>query len=169
MTTLTHSTAGTKLPAGTWKVDPVHSTVGFSAPWYDGITIVDGRFAGFEGTLELTEDGGRAHGAIETGSVVTQNEQRDAHLRSADFFDAVNAPHITFESTRIEPAEHGIVVTGTLKIRESAFDVVLPLALRGPAKDTFGNERIALEGTTTLEWGGDAISIIVKLSATRGH
>jgi len=167
MSTLTHEAVETKLPAGTWKVDPVLSTIGFSAPWSDGVTIVDGRFTDFEGTLELTESGGRAFGTIATASVVTQNEQRDAHLRSADFFDVENAPEITFESTRIAPAENGIVVAGRLKIREASFDVELPLALRGPSTDAYGNERIAADGTSTIEWADDAITLVVKISAVK--
>jgi polyisoprenoid-binding protein YceI len=167
MSTLTHDAARTKLPAGTWAVDPVHSTIGFSAPWSDGVTIVDGRFTDFEGTLDLTEDGGRAHGTIKTASITTQNEQRDTHLRSPDFLDVENAPEITFESTRLEPTDGGILVRGNLKIREAIFDVELPLALRGPANDAYGNERIAVDGTSTIEWADDAITLVVKISAVR--
>src|SRR5215213_8085157 len=101
MSSLTHDAVRTKLPVGTWRVDPVHSTIGFSAPWSDGVTIVDGRFTDFEGTLELAETGRRAFGTIRTASIVTQNEQRDAHLRSPDFFDVEKAPEIKFESTRV--------------------------------------------------------------------
>jgi polyisoprenoid-binding protein YceI len=167
MSTLTHEAARTKLPAGTWRVDPVHSTIGFSAPWSDGVTIVDGRFTDFEGTLELTETGGRAYGTIKTASVVTQNEQRDAHLRSPDFFDVANAPEISFESTRVEPTQNGIVVAGNLKIREAAFQVELPLALRGPSNDAYGNERIGADGTALIEWADDVITLVVKISAVR--
>src|SRR5215211_9521469 len=121
MSSLTHDAVRTKLPVGTWRVDPVHPTIGFSGPWSDGVTIVDGRFTDFEGTLEKTEGGGRASGTIKTVSVVTQNEQRDAHLRSPDFFDVENAPEISFESTSIKPTDNGVVVAGNLKIREAVF------------------------------------------------
>ena len=167
MSTLEHEATKAKLPAGTWKVDPVHSTIGFSAPWSDGVTIVDGRFTDFEGTLELTETGGRASGTIKTASVVTQNEQRDAHLRSPDFFDVEKAPEISFESTSVQPADGGVVVSGTLKIREAEFDVELPLALRGPGNDAYGNERIAVDGTSSIEWAEDVITLVVKISAVR--
>jgi len=167
MSTLTHEAARTKLPAGTWKVDPVHSTIGFSAPWSDGVTIVDGRFTDFDGTLELSEADGRAFGTIKTGSIVTQNEQRDAHLRSPDFFDVENAPEIRFESTRLEPTDGGVLVRGNLTIREATFDVELPLALRGPSNDAYGNERIGADGTSTIEWADDSITLVVKISAVR--
>jgi len=167
MSSLTHDAVRTKLPVGTWRVDPVHSTIGFSAPWSDGVTIVDGRFTDFEGTLELTESGGRASGTIKTASVVTQNEQRDAHLRSPDFFDVENAPEISFESTSIEPTDNGVVVAGNLKIRETVFHVELPLALRGPSNDAYGNERIGADGTATIEWADDVITLVVKISAIR--
>jgi polyisoprenoid-binding protein YceI len=133
MSTLTHEAVETKLPAGTWKVDPVHSTIGFSAPWSDGVTIVDGRFTDFEGTLELTELGGRAFGTIATASVVTQNEQRDAHLRSADFFDVEKYPTITFKSSKVVPkgpdlyevtgdfTMHGVTKTLTIPVRHTGF------------------------------------------------
>jgi polyisoprenoid-binding protein YceI len=167
MATLTHDSTATRLPVGTWKVDPVHSTIGFSATWGDGITIVDGRFTDFEGTLELSEDGGRAFGTIRTASIATQNEQRDADLRSPNFFDVERAPEMTFDSTALEPGENGVVVRGDLKIGEAVFDVELPLALRGPSNDAYGNERIALEGTAPLQWGDDPITLVVKISAVR--
>src|SRR5580700_10745064 len=88
------------LPTGTWKVDPVHSSVEFQVK-HLGIATVKGQFKEFEGTLEVTPEGITASGSVETASVDTRETQRDAHLRSADFFDADQNPKITFQSTSV--------------------------------------------------------------------
>jgi polyisoprenoid-binding protein YceI len=92
----------TAVPAGTWSVDPVHSSVEFQVRNM-GIVWVKGVFTDFKGTVESTgEPGGvRASGTVEVASVDTRSEQRDQHLRGAEFFDVENHPQITFESTRI--------------------------------------------------------------------
>src|SRR4029077_3995269 len=74
----------TTLPAGTWKVDPVHSSVEFQVK-HLGIATVKGQFNEFEGTVEVDQDGARAYGTVQTASVDTREPQRDEHLRSADF------------------------------------------------------------------------------------
>src|SRR5271163_1937025 len=94
------STATNDLPVGTWKVDPIHSSVEFQVK-HLGIATVKGQFKEFEGTLEVTPDGVSAHGSVETASVDTREPQRDGHLRSADFFDADQHPQITFQSTSV--------------------------------------------------------------------
>src|SRR5580700_10415650 len=88
------------LPTGTWKVDPVHSSVEFQVK-HLGIATVKGQFKEFEGTLEVTPEGINAHGSVETASVDTREPQRDGHLRSPDFFDADQHPQITFTSTSV--------------------------------------------------------------------
>src|SRR3984885_100209 len=98
------ATVTTALPTGTWKVDPVHSSVEFQVK-HLGIATVKGQFKEFEGTLEVTPDGVSAHGTVQTASVDTREPQRDAHLRSADFFDADQNPQITFKSTSVRPID----------------------------------------------------------------
>ena len=98
--TVTH----TLLPTGTWKIDPVHSSVEFQVK-HLGIATVKGQFKEFEGTLEVGPDGARAYGTVNVASVDTREPQRDAHLRSPDFFDAEQYPEITFSSTTIHPLE----------------------------------------------------------------
>src|SRR5208283_1047547 len=90
------------LPTGTWKVDPVHSSVEFQVK-HLGIATVKGQFKEFEGTLEVNPDGVNAQGSVQTASVDTREPQRDGHLRSADFFDADQHPQITFKSTSVRP------------------------------------------------------------------
>src|SRR3954468_12813182 len=90
-----------KVPAGAWKVDPAHSSVGFEVK-HMMIATVRGRFSSFDGRLEAAEDDpshSRAEGRVDVASIDTGNADRDNHLRSADFFDAERYPRITFEST----------------------------------------------------------------------
>ena len=85
--------ATTSLPTGTWKVDPVHSSVEFQVK-HLGIATVKGQFNDFEGTLEVGPDGASAYGTVKVASVDTREPQRDEHLRSADFFEAETYPKI---------------------------------------------------------------------------
>ena len=98
MTTATE----TLIPAGTWNLDTAHTKLGFAVK-HMGVSTVRGDFKDFDGRLEVGEDGKvRAYGTVRAASVDTNQEQRDEHLRSADFFDAENHPEITFESTGFE-------------------------------------------------------------------
>ena len=96
------------VPTGTWKVDPVHSSVEFQVK-HLGIATVKGQFKEFEGTLEVGPDGAVAYGTVKTASVDTREPQRDEHLRSADFFEAENYPEISFRSTAIRADRRGRV------------------------------------------------------------
>ena len=108
--------AATALPTGTWKVDPVHSSVEFHVK-HLGIATVKGQFKEFEGTLEVGPDGARASGTVQVASVDTREPQRDAHLRSADFFDADTNPQISFSSTAIRQLdEESFEIEGELSI-----------------------------------------------------
>ena len=93
----------TVVPTGTWTVDAAHSKVGFSVK-HMGISTVRGEFTKFEGSLEIGEDlsNTKIRGIVKTNSVDTNEDQRDEHLRSPDFFEAERHPSLSFESTRIE-------------------------------------------------------------------
>ena len=84
-------TTQTPLPTGTWKIDPIHSSVEFQVK-HLGIATVKGQFTDFEGTLEVGPDGVKAYGSVKVASVDTREDQRDEHLRSADFFEARTTP-----------------------------------------------------------------------------
>jgi polyisoprenoid-binding protein YceI len=148
----TATTPTTIIPAGVWTVDPAHSKIGFAVK-HMGLSTVRGEFAGFEGALEVGEDL-RIHGTVEAASVNTGEPQRDAHLRSADFFDVEQNPRITFESTRIEPVdEESFRVTGRLTMHGVTNELVLDAQLAGVDVDPWGNERVGLEATGRLSRG----------------
>src|SRR5579864_1764560 len=145
----------TIVPAGTWTVDPAHSKVGFAVK-HMGIATVRGEFTQFAGTLEIGDSLGdaRIRGTVEAGSVDTNEPQRDAHLRSPDFFDVENTPQITFESTRIEAEDETTFrITGNLTLHGVTRELVMHAELSGIDVDPWGNERVGLEVTGQLSRG----------------
>jgi polyisoprenoid-binding protein YceI len=121
-----------------------------------GIATVRGEFTAFEGTLELGDDlsSAKVRGTVKAASVDTNEPQRDAHLRSADFFDADAYPELTFKSTRIEPVEDDTFrITGELTMRGVTNELVLIAEINGVDVDPFGNEKIGLEVTGQLSRG----------------
>ena len=144
-------TTRTVLPTGTWTVDPAHSGVEFSAK-HLGIATVRGAFNEFEGSFEVGEDGSaRARGTVEVASIDTNEDQRDAHLRSEDFFQAEVHPQLSFESTEIRPLdEDTFLIHGDLTMRGVTRPIVLEAELEGTEIDPWGNERVALEARGEL-------------------
>lgn len=145
----------TLIPAGTWTIDPAHSQVGFAVK-HMGIATVRGTFDRFDGSLEVSEDltSARITSTIETASINTNEEQRDAHLRSADFFDAAACPQLRFESASIRPVDDGaFAVAGTLTMHGVTQPVELAAAVSGFETDPWGNERVGLELSGQLSRG----------------
>src|SRR2546421_3437077 len=92
----------TAIPTGTWQVDPIHSSIGFEVKHF-GISTFRGRFTGYEGTIETSEDGlERVEGSIEVGSFDVEDETLSGHLASEDFFDIEHHPLAHFSSTSVE-------------------------------------------------------------------
>lgn len=161
-----------------WKLDTTHTQVGFSVK-HMAISTVRGRFSKFDGAGE-TDAGGKLTSAtftIDAASIDTNQEQRDAHLRSADFFDVEHHPTLTFESTRITQQGTDITIEGNFTMH----GVTKPVTLKGETaptvKDPWGMQRTALtlEGklnrkdwgliwNQALELGGLMVSEDVKLS-----
>jgi polyisoprenoid-binding protein YceI len=142
----------TIVPPGRWQVDPTHSTVEFAVK-HMGIARVRGKFTEFEGTLDVAKDlaGSRASGKVMVASVTTNDEQRDAHLRSPDFFDVDNYPEITFESTRIEAVDdESSQVFGNLTMHGVAREVKLDVVISGTDEDPWGNTRVGLEAVGVI-------------------
>jgi polyisoprenoid-binding protein YceI len=124
------------------------------------ITKVRGSFNDFEGTGYFDGENpanSRFELTIQAASIDTRNADRDAHLRSNDFFDMENHPQIRFESTSVERLDdENYRVTGDLTIKGVTKSVSVDLEFTGAAVDPFGNHRIGLEGTTTVnrkDWG----------------
>jgi polyisoprenoid-binding protein YceI len=157
------------IPAGTWTVDPVHSIIEFQVnDMTNLVASVRGRFADFEGTVEARDGEIGIEGVVRTASVSTDNEQRDAHLRSPDFLESETYPEMRFRSTQIEPRDDGgLHIVGELTIKETPFEIELDGRVLGHGQDQWGNERVALEGAGALEWGTTTVSVSVNASAVK--
>ncbi len=144
---------------GTYGIDPAHSRIGFVAR-HAMVTKVRGSFNEFDGTGYFDADdpaGSHLELRIKAASIDTRNADRDAHLRSNDFFDMETYPEITFTSTSVEQVgADDYRVTGDLTIKGTTKPVTVDLEYTGSATDPFGNQRIGFEGKTTInrkDWG----------------
>jgi polyisoprenoid-binding protein YceI len=134
--------------AGTWAIDPVHSEVSFSVR-HMMVSKVRGLFRDFSGTLVLADDplASSVTAEIDVDSIDTRNDQRDAHIRSADFFDAEQFPTMTFRSTAVRPARNGLVVEGELSLHGVTRTVELDLDVNGFTPDPYGGTRVGFTAT----------------------
>ena len=138
----------------TWNIDPAHSVAEFKVK-HMMISNVKGQFAKVSGTLTLDESeltNSRIDALIEAASIETRDAQRDAHLKSPDFFDVEKFPTLAFKSSRISLVRDGeLAVDGDLTIRgltrKVTFNVEGPTP---PAKDPWGNTRVAVSATTKI-------------------
>ena len=156
------------VPAGTWAVDPVHTSVGFQVvDTADLFSTINGRFTDVEGRLiggELPS----FSGVVRVESLRTDNEQRDAHLISPDFLDAARYPEIRFESTAVEPiADDRFRVRGNLAIKETPFEIDLETRVRGVGQGKAGDERVVLDARGSFEWGTTSVELTIAVSATK--
>lgn len=141
-----------------WNIDTAHTTVGFVAR-HMGLSKVRGQFTGFRGEIEgdpkdITSARGRFE--VDLASIDTGNADRDAHLKSADFFDVEKNPTMTFVGTSVTPDGDDYKVTGDLKIKGVTKPVELRYEHGGQDVDPYGNRKIG--GTLTgeikrSEWG----------------
>ena len=143
---MTTTVTGTEIVAGTWTIDPSHSEVGFTVRHL--MSKVRGQFTKFGGTLttgtSLAET--RAEATIDLNSVDTRDEKRDAHLRSADFFDVENSGPMTFKATDFD----GTTATGELTIKGVTRAVELDVEFLGLGLDPWGNQRLGFEASTVI-------------------
>jgi polyisoprenoid-binding protein YceI len=156
--TTTNAAPTITYPGGTYAVDPAHSSVEFAVK-HLGIATVKGSFASFEGTLELGETlaDTKAYGTVQVASVDTKQSDRDAHLRSPNFFDADKYPEMSFRSTEIRPIDDETFdIVGELTLRGVTHEVTLRAKLQGTETDPWGNERVGVEVSGQLnrgDWG----------------
>ena len=139
--------------ATTWKLDPTHSTVEFSAK-HMMFTTVKGRLADVEATITAptaTLDGASVVATMKAASIDTRTEQRDQHLRSADFLDAENFPDVTFKSTKLVGTKEKFTLTGDLTIRGTTRPVTLDVAYEGTGIDPWGNERMGFTASGKID------------------
>jgi polyisoprenoid-binding protein YceI len=170
----------TAVATTTWTIDPVHSSAEFAVR-HMMVSTVKGQFTKLEGTIEADEANPLASSvtaSIDVASIDTRNADRDAHLRSADFFDAQQFPAITFASTRIERVDaENYRLVGDLTIRGVTREVVLDTEFEGQILDPYGNQRAGFTATTqinrkdfgvnwngAIEAGGVVVSDKVKIT-----
>lgn len=138
----------TKIPSGTWSIDPVWSALEFEVKKI-GLINVKGRVPGFTGTIRGGESPS-IEGTADVSSIITFDETRDTHLQSPDFFDVARHPEIRFQSTSVKADGDDVVVEGDLTVKGITKPVELRGSFLGTATDPMGNERIALELSGTI-------------------
>ncbi len=157
------TTATTELPTGTWAIDPVHSAVNFSVR-HLVVSKVRGGFDTFSGAITVGEDGTPSVRAeIAIGSVNTRNEQRDAHLRSADFFDAEKYPVATFVSTAVRPDGDNYVLDGDFTLKGVTRPISLALEFHGVNPGMGHGEVAGFEASVVLNSKDFGIDIDMPL------
>lgn len=146
----------------TWNLDPTHSSIEFSVK-HMMMTTVRGRFKEVRGTVTIDEDNpnnSRVEVQMEVDSIDTGVADRDAHLKSPDFFDAESHPTITFRSKRVDGCtdEEGckFQLTGDLTIRDTTMEITLDCVFEGRGTDPWGGERLGFGATGDVDrrdWG----------------
>ena len=138
--------------ADTFVPDPVHSSVVFTVK-HLVISKVSGKFKEFDAVVvydpaDVTKSS--ITGKIKTNSITTDNENRDADLKSDHFFDVEKYPEITFQSTKVAKAGKNVQVTGNLTMHGVTKQVTFPVTINGPIKDPRGNSKIGIEANLTI-------------------
>lgn len=137
--------------AATWAIDTSHSQVGFKVRHF--FSKVPGEFTAFQGTIEFDPEKPEAMAVqvtIDASSVNTNNEKRDGHLRSDDFFAAEANPEITFKSTKATAKDGNIMLEGLLTMRGVEKPVTLQVEFLGAGPDPWGGQRAGFTATGTI-------------------
>lgn len=170
----TLSETRTSLPAGTWRVDPVHSTVTFSVKH-----MVVANFRGGFDAFDVEVDPSGLRGTVDVSTISVSEPNLNGHLLAPDFFDAERHPQLSFRSTVIEVSGGEVTIAGELTLKGTTHPVVITGTVSGPVTHAFdGSERLGLELETVIDrtayglnWnaplptGGFAVGNDVKLHA----
>ena len=137
--------------AGTWAVDPVHSEVSFTVR-HMMVSKVRGRFDSFEGTIVTAANplDSTVTASVDLSSINTGQEQRDAHIRSADFFEVEKHTHMTFASTGIRVDGGDFLLDGDLTLKGVTKPVTFKLEVSGFGPDAYGGTRVGFSATTEI-------------------
>ena len=173
--------------AGTWSIDPVHTEVGFTAR-HMMVSKVRGRFRNFSGEIVTGENplDSAVTAEIDLSSIDTGNEQRDAHIRSADFFEVETYPTMSYRSTGVRRHRDGYILDGKLTLKGVTRDVELALEINGFGPDPYGGTRAGFTAigeinrrdfgvnfSAVMETGGavvsDKITISLEIEAVLQH
>lgn len=155
------TTAQTILPEGTWKSDPVHSSVGFSVK-HMGAGTFRGSFGDYDVSLNLADGEPRLIGAARVESVEVKDENLKGHLLSPEFFDAERHPEITFVTRDLHESDGGVVVEGDLTVKGTTRTVEARGSISGPVEAMGGGRRVGIDLETVvdrhdfgLDWNAD--------------
>ena len=153
----------TPLATGTWAIDPVHSAINFSVR-HLMVSKVRGKFDTFSGAITIAEDGTPSVSAdIDVASINTGNEQRDAHIKSADFFDADKYPTATFRSTAVEAKGEDYLLHGDFTLHGVTKQVSLALEFNGVSPGMGQGEVAGFEASVVLNRKDFGIDIDMPL------
>jgi polyisoprenoid-binding protein YceI len=140
-----------QIPAGTYSIDPSHSSVGFEVR-HMGIATVRGAFKRFQGGIDATGDVPTLQGTVEVASVDTGDENRDGHLKAPDFFDADQYPEISFHTTALQATEDGkLRLDGEIAIKGISKAIELTGTAGEGGTDPWGNERVGFEVSGVID------------------
>ena len=175
----------TSIPAGTYTIDPSHSSIEFTVK-HMGLATVRGQFTEFEGSMESDGERASVTGTVQASSVTTHNQQRDEHLVTNDFFGVEDNPQISFQADSVDLGEDGSVrIPGQITIKGVTRDIELTGDYAGGGMDPWGNERVGLDVSAKidrrdfgLEWnqplagGGllvsNNVTVLLSASAVKG-
>lgn len=159
------------IPAGTWPLDPVHSSVSFRVvDKTQFFATVNGRFDEFEGTVEAgdTLDDLKIRGRIKADSITTFQEQRDAHLKSPDFLNVASNPEILFESQRVEAEGEKIRILGTLTMSGAPQEIELVGEIHAAGHhEASGTDRVLLSAEGELAFGPLIVDVSIDATAVK--
>jgi polyisoprenoid-binding protein YceI len=169
---------------GTWEIDPIHSTVGFAVK-HAVVATTRGKFTSYTGGATIDAQAPEKSSIwleIDAESVDTGNDQRDGHLRSADFWNASENPKITYRSASVKIDGDDVITSGDLVVGGKSSPVDIVWEFGGVAKDPYGNTKAGFEGTATVNrknWGlvwnaaletggflvGDKVKLVLEIEA----